>query len=185
MEHKGTQTIITERLILRSFCLEDTEMFHKHIGNDKKVQEYFLMAFSETEEQTREFIADLVGKYDERKYWWAIELKDSHEVIGQILGINARDYFFNIEIGYSIGQLYWNKGYTTEALKAVIDFLHEVGYHRIVCAFITENLASKRVMEKAGMEYEGIRKDEIFYRNQFFDVGYMYHIKGEVDEKKA
>ena len=177
MEHKGTQTILTERLILRAFCLEDAEMFHKHISNDKKVLEYFIMAHSETVDQTRDFLTSIIEKYDEKRYWWAIELKETHEVIGQILGINPRDIFFNIEIGYSIGQKYWNKGYTTEALMAVLDFLHEVGYHRLVAAYIVENPASRRVMEKAGMVFEGVRKDEIFYRNQFFDVGYMYHIK--------
>ena len=177
MEHKGTQIIATNHLILRPFAMDDVKDFHKYIASDKRIHQYFLMPYSETEEKTGESVSKIISSYDEKKYWWAIELKETGEVLGQILAINQLDVFLSSEIGYCIGYDYWNKGYTTEALVAVIDYLHEVGYHRLVAGYITENPASRRVMEKANMNFEGIRKDEIFYRNQFFDVGYFVHIK--------
>ena len=61
------------------------------------------------------------------------------------------------EIGYCIGQKFWNKGITTEAMKAIIRFFfEEVGVNRIEARHDTKNPASGRVMIKSGLKFEGI-----------------------------
>jgi ribosomal-protein-alanine N-acetyltransferase len=60
------------------------------------------------------------------------------------------------EIGYCISKSYWNQGITTEALRAVINYLiNEIGFKRIQAKHDSDNKASGKVMLKAGMEYEG------------------------------
>ena len=80
------------------------------------------------------------------------------------------------EIGYAIGKKHWNKGYVTEAFKKMIDFLFSLGVHKVVASHLVGNDASKRVMEKCGLKYEGRKIDEIYYHDQYYDVDYYYII---------
>ena len=58
------------------------------------------------------------------------------------------------EPGYCIGQKWWGKGFTTEALQAVVDFwFNQVGGTFLTCCHAVQNPASGRVMEKAGFVY--------------------------------
>lgn len=58
------------------------------------------------------------------------------------------------EPGYCIGQKWWGKGFTTEALQAVVDFwFNQVGGAFLTCCHAVHNPASGRVMEKAGFMY--------------------------------
>ena len=57
-----------------------------------------------------------------------------------------------IEIGYVIHPRYQGHGYATEAVRAVIGELREMGFRKIVAGYFSENTASFRVMEKCGMQ---------------------------------
>lgn len=70
-----------------------------------------------------------------------------------------------IEIGYAIDPTYKGHGYATEALQATIDYLFASGFKRVIAAYFEGNIASKRVMEKAGMKDINI-EEEVEYRNQ-------------------
>nr|WP_244886848.1 GNAT family protein [Rossellomorea vietnamensis] len=63
----------------------------------------------------------------------------------------------NCEVSYSIGYDWWNKGYGTEALKAVVEFAFiHMNVHKLSAAHNTDNPASGRIMGKAGMKQEGV-----------------------------
>lgn len=58
------------------------------------------------------------------------------------------------EMGYILGKKFWGKGFMTEAVIAVLDFLlNEVGFKEIKATYVSLNPASGKVMEKAGMQY--------------------------------
>ena len=58
------------------------------------------------------------------------------------------------EIGYVLGKAYWGRGIMTEALKTVLDFCFtQAGFQKVRARYASLNLASGRVMEKAGMSY--------------------------------
>lgn len=60
------------------------------------------------------------------------------------------------ELGYCLGEKYWNKGIMTETVKRVIKFLFEELDAEVVCAkHLEKNPGSGKVMEKSGMKYEG------------------------------
>jgi len=169
----------TERLILRFMQVNDTHAIFSNINHDKDVLTYFLDKYCQEESEMTLFkTIDFCLK--NKRYIFAIELKDSHEVIGMILQCSVPDNrFHSSEIGFAIGKKYWNKGYTTEAFKRMIDFCFESGVHKVVASHIIENLASKRVIEKCGLIYEGRRKDDIFYHDKYHDVDYYYILKNE------
>ena len=110
-------------------------------------------------------------------YMWAVELQGTGEVIGLLNQCNNPDRFFRtMELGYAIGKPHWGKGYTTEALKAVCDFLFSQGIPKICCKCIKENKASARVMEKAGFSYEGLSVKEIYYHDRYWDLLTYYRL---------
>lgn len=68
---------------------------------------------------------------------------------------DAIDVFECWEIGYNLGKKYWNKGYTTEAMRTVIDFAgKQLKISEIVGRYAKENPASGNVMKKLGFSYE-------------------------------
>ena len=166
--------IETNRLVLRVMNINDTHAIFLNINNDKEVLKYFVDRYVEKES---DMVLDKVIKYclDNQRYFFAIELKDTPEVIGMILQCSGASPVFNTtEIGYAIGRKYWNNGYATEALKAMIDFIFSRGIHKVVVSHIIGNDASKRVIQKCGLVHEGIRKEDIYYHEQYFDVDYYY-----------
>jgi RimJ/RimL family protein N-acetyltransferase len=89
------------------------------------------------------------------------------------------------EIGYWIGVRYWNRGYATEAVQAVIDYgFNHLGLNRIHARHMTNNPASGRVLQKAGMRLEGILRQSIFRWDSFEDAA-MYSILCEEYEGAA
>lgn len=166
--------IETNRLVLRAMNINDTHAIFLNINNDKEVLKYFVDRYVEKES---DMVLDKVIKYclDNQRYFFTIELKDTREVIGMILQCSGASPVFNTtEIGYAIGRKYWNNGYATEALKAMLDFIFSRGIHKVVVSHIIGNDASKRVIQKCGLIHEGIRKEDIYYHEQYFDVDYYY-----------
>ena len=164
----------TERLILRYMNEQDTHAIFLNINSDKEVLRYFIDKYVEKEE---DMTLDKVIKYckDNERYLLAVELKDTHEVIGMILECSSPSAIFNnVEIGYAIGRKYWNQGYATEALKKMIAFVFETGVHKIIVSHIVGNDASKRVVEKCGLIPEGRSKEELYYHEHYHDVDYYY-----------
>ena len=143
----------TERLILRYMRVEDTHDIFININHDKDVLRYFNDKYVEKEEDmTLDKTIDYCLKAE--RYLFAIELKSTHEVIGMILQCSTASKVFNSsEVGFAIGQKHWNKGYTTEATKKMIEFLFSLGVHKVIASHLIGNNASKRVMEKWGMTY--------------------------------
>jgi ribosomal-protein-alanine N-acetyltransferase len=75
------------------------------------------------------------------------------------------------ELGYWIARDHWNQGYATEAAVALIKYgFDELKLNRIQARYFSRNLASGRVMEKAGMKYEGLLRQYALVRGEFEDV---------------
>ena len=157
----------TERLIINRLKEDDKVDYFNNISHDKKVLETFICGYQETLDDFD------FSKYLNKDSIFAIRLKDS----GRLIGILTK-YLVNgkeIEIGYGISSSYWNKGYTTEAVKMFNKYLfEEENFETVFASCFTNNPSSKRVMEKVGMtyshtnlnelEYLGISRDLIYYR---------------------
>lgn len=148
----GTKTLETERLILRKYKIEDAKEMYKNWGTDPKCNKYLPWELHENINQTKEIITDWISQYKEDKFKWAIELKNTNEIIGGIDVVKLNKKNNTCEIGYCIGSKFWNNGYTTEALKKVIEYLFlECDFYLIEAHHHKTNIASGKVMKKAGM----------------------------------
>lgn len=112
------------------------------------------------EDQRREWFDACVAcaeQPDADGFNWAIERRDTGEVIGWF-GIGATSEptdTYDISFGYSLARAYWNQGYMTEVMRAVFAYEFEtLGVPQLSANCRAANLASARVMEKAGMRRE-------------------------------
>ena len=84
------------------------------------------------------------------------------------------------EIGYVLNPLYWGLGIAPEAVRAVMRFgFRELHLHRIEARYMVGNNRSRRVMEKVGMEFEGISRESMFVKGKYVSVGTCAILRGE------
>jgi ribosomal-protein-alanine N-acetyltransferase len=178
--HKGTNTIETERLVLRKFKIEDAEGMYKNWATDKEVTKFLTWKIHESVEFTKNLLNNWIDAYkNEGTYNWIIEIKEEKEVVGNISTVKVNESNLSCEIGYCISSKYWNKGITTEAMRAVINYLfREVGFNRVVALYDTNNPASGKVMAKSNMKYEGtFRQAGVRGNKEFYDLAQYAIIK--------
>lgn len=160
MNHKGTITLETDRIILRRFELSDAENMFNNWANSEKVTKYLTWQPYESVSDVCGYIEYIISEYNNiNHYDWIIELKENHQTIGSIGVVNLRDDIEEIEIGYCLSDKYWHKGIMTEAFKRLIDFFfNEVEVNRIMARHDVKNHNSGGVMKKCGLKYEGTHK---------------------------
>ena len=149
-------TLRTARLILRPFVLEDAPVVQQLAG-DRAVANTTLAIPHPYEDGVAEaWIAAHSQQFQERKKCiFAVTLRDVPQVIGALeLGLTLPDACG--ELGYWIGQAFWNRGYCTEAAHAVVNYgFSGLGLNRIQGRHLTRNTASGRVLLKLGLHHEG------------------------------
>ena len=158
MKHCGTQRLETDRLILRRYVKEDAMAMYKNWASDKEVTKYLTWPTHSSQDISQKVIEDWVNQYSGESYYhWAIVLKENgDEPIGDIAVVHMKEDISMAHIGYCIGRAYWHKGITSEALKAVMDFLFDVvDVNRIEARHDSKNPNSGKVMKKCGLKYEG------------------------------
>lgn len=158
MNHLGTKTIKTNRLILREFKLEDAEAMYKNWANDPEVTKFLTWKPHDSVEGSKDILKSWINEYKNKNYYqWAIVLKENgEEPIGSISIVSQKEDIGIVHIGYCIGKNWWQKGITSEALNALIDyFINEVHANRIEAMHDPNNPNSGKVMAKCNMKYEG------------------------------
>lgn len=157
MEHKGTVTMETERLILRPFRLDDVHPMFVNWASNPEVARYLTWKPHADKETTKAIVSRWIEDYKRPDaYQWAIEWKELGQPIGSIAVVALDENVDACEIGYCIGKPWWGQGVMTEAVKKVMGFLFdEVNVKRICAKHDVNNPNSGKVMAKCGMTYEG------------------------------
>lgn len=164
-------TLETDRTILRKLRSEDEEDIF-HYGSDEEVSRYTAWPTHQTMEDTRLYLMRVLHKYSQHAVApWGIVDKETGKVIGTS-GFMAWDVrHAKAELGYALSKDYWNRGYMTEVIRTIISFGFErMKLVRIEASCLTSNLGSARVMEKAGMSYEGLLRQTIFVKGKHEDL---------------
>ena len=148
--------IETERLIITEFDLSMAEDVHKN-SLDEDNRRFVPDEVFETVEDAEETIEFLMGCYEKEEgpLVYPALLKDGTN-IGYVQLVPVDEGF---EVGYHIAKEYTGNGYATEALKALLEYTAKVKkLDRIYGICLSENVASKMVLEKCGFtkEFEGI-----------------------------
>lgn len=163
MEHIGTQGIETEYLILRRFVKADAKAIFENYANDDEVTRFLTWPSHKDLTVTQAVLDAWVKDYQKQdQYKWAITLKEKpDEVIGDITAsIRESDRKIDAcEVGYVLSRAHWGKGYMSEAMRAVTRYLlKEAGFNRVMARHDVANPASGKVMQKAGLQFEGIHR---------------------------
>ncbi len=161
MKYHGTEEIETDRLILRKFVTGDLEQSFHNWASDEKASKYFAFYPHNEKIVTESLIKQWINAYEkDDTYIWAISTKENDEVIGHINADSTYKDLEICEIAYMLGSKWWNKGYATEALNAILHYLfYGENYYLIEAKYNSSNIASGRLLEKVGMKQDGILRD--------------------------
>ena len=164
-------TLHTERLTLRKLNIRDARDVYAY-ASDTEVARHVLWTAHKSISESRAYIRAARHQYRVGlPATFAIELTKEHRVIGTIGFTWVNTDHQSAEVGYSLARAYWNQGLTTEALKAVLNFAFDaLALNRVEAMHETDNPASGRVMQKAGMREEGILRERVRNKGQYRDV---------------
>jgi len=164
MNIQPPESISTGRLILRKPGLEDAESIFRNYASDPAVTRYLIWRPHTHIDQTKEFVSACIRSWqEETRFPFVICETGSSEAIGMI---ELRLEAYKADIGYVLARKFWGLGYMAEALRAGINWCFErPEIYRVWAVCDTENIASARVMEKAGMQREGCLRREIIHPN--------------------
>jgi ribosomal-protein-alanine N-acetyltransferase len=181
---KNLPTLETDRLILRKMILGDTEAVFAY-ASDPEVTRYVIWDAHRTIEDSEIFLRSVAERYENAEVAdWGIVYKGNGRFIGGcgIVGWDLENA--RAEIGYVLSRQYWGQGLMPEAVRAMIAFgFEKMGLNRLEARCITENTASARVMEKAGMLYEGTLRQREFIKGAYRDTKIYSILKSEFSRR--
>lgn len=158
----------TERLVLRPLGPQDFDAYYSYTSVPENMT--YMIFGPYTPEEAMNFLKRCESWWQEnppRVYEFAVILKESGKMIGNCGLYMDDERRLTGMLGWCFHRDYWNKGYATEAVRALLKFgFEELNLHRIHAECNADNIASARVMEKVGMRREGH-----FLKNRFDRVG--------------
>lgn len=145
----------TPRLVLRRPTVDDAEAAFASYCSDPKITRYLTWNAHTSPAQTAEFFRQAIDAWDLRmghRVWLILRKQDS-----MVLGtIGCTVHLHRVEVGFALGSGFWGLGYMPEALAGVCGAAFaDDRIARVQALCDEENRQSSRVMEKAGMRYEG------------------------------
>ena len=148
---KKMATITTDRLMLRPLTIDDAEAAFEWTG-DERVARYMIYSTHESVETTKEWLRSI--NTSDTAYEFGFVRRSDNKLIGAG-GIRLKEDGF-WEFGYNLRYDCWGMGYTTEAVKAMMDFVRRsFGEVRFKAMCADENTASAHVIEKCGLVFKG------------------------------
>ncbi len=170
----------TGRLLLRSFNEGDVNDIFEY-ASEPDVSKYLPWETHASVEATKEFLKKSKEIFQAAdNIDWGIELKTEKKLVGAISIRNWNDQNKCGDIGYVLSKKYWGKGITTEALRTIIQFgFGKLNINRMEAHCDENNPASYRVMEKAGMRYEGTLREKVFIKGRFVTIRFYSILRKE------
>lgn len=162
------ETLEAETVILRKFKKSDAADVLEY-GSDAETLRHLVWEGVKTAEEARAAITD---------YYWsapgifAIEHRESGKCIGCI-SLRLEPHHEKTSFGYVLNRQFWGRGYMTNALSAVLALCFlKLELNRVEATYFVGNEASGKVMQKCGMEFEGIGRGEVKVKGEFRDVAH-------------
>lgn len=171
----GTFPLIeTERLILRQITMADRAAIFR-IFSDTEVTRYNVVEIFQNIGDAERLVTEIQDDFKNRvSIRWGITMKDRGTVIGLCTMYNWQRsgiYAHCCSVGFEMARTYWQRGYATEALQAVLDFgFEKMDLNRIEATMMLENDGAIDLLLKFGFQLEGILRERGYWKNQFHDV---------------
>lgn len=150
----SNRSLSTDRLLLRPFVAEDAERMYE-ILDGHEILKYFPGSEPATLPMAQVMIDRAIAHWGIHGYGlWAVDASDGDQLMGRC-GLQYLPETDEVEIDFLLERSRWGQGFATEAASASLAFgLERLGMTRIVGIVHPENAASRRVLEKIGMEYD-------------------------------
>ncbi|PZO95724.1 MAG: GNAT family N-acetyltransferase [Haemophilus parainfluenzae] len=160
----------TSRLFLRRLTYADAEALFSYFS-EPSVTEYYDVDTLIRVEQAEELIRLWNVAYSMKKAMrWALVLKESNEVIGTCGFHNFHEEHARAEIGYDLKPAFWHQGYMREAVSSMIRYgFRRLNLHRIEAFIFPQNIASRKLLEAVGLQFEGRLQEYFWHRGEFVD----------------
>lgn len=167
MNNLGTKKLESQRLLLRKGTIDDANQIFNNYGKDSIVSKYVVWNRHESVKDAEKLMRKWRESYENKdSYKWLVVEKETDKVIGSLTAVRVNNDNKTIEVGFCFGSKWWNKGFATECLKRVIKFFfEEVGVETVYANHLSDNLASGRVMQKAGMKHDGTLRNRMIDKN--------------------
>lgn len=173
------KTFESPRLRFRPFHFEDAELIHTYLQEKEIIANTISIPYPYEKGMAEEWISTHEQLEKLGDYKFAIDLKSENKLIGAIEIVVVEEFQHGI-LGYWLAKPYWNQGYGTEALARVIQFgFEQLGLNKVVGEHFDTNMASGRIMEKNGMQFEGRLRQHKMKWGHFMNVDMRGILKSE------
>lgn len=176
-------TLESPRLILRGMRVSDASDMYEY-ARRPSVTEYLTWEPHASEEETARYLTYVGQRYRTGDFYdWAVVDKESGRMIGTCGFTSFNCSADSAEIGYVLNPTHQGKGLATEAVLRVLDFgFTELNLHRIEAHFIQGNDASRRLMERVGMQFEGFARESMKIKGRYRTIGTCGILRREFEE---
>lgn len=165
-------TLTSSRLCLRPFDHTDASAVQRLAGDKRVALAATAIPHPYPHGAAEAWIATHADAFTGmREVNFAVVLREGGDLVGAISLLDINKLHARGEVGYWTGIDYWNHGYCTEAFIRVISYAYEeLGITKIGARCSAQNTASARVMEKAGLNREGLLVKHSLKHGQFDDM---------------
>ena len=165
-------TLETERLTLRGMRVSDAPHMYEYACRPS-VTEYLTWEPHTSVEETRQYLTYVGQRYRTGDFYdWSVVDKETGRMIGTCGFTSFNCPADSAEIGYVLNPAFQGRGLATEAVRRVLEFgFDELQLHRIEAHFIQGNDASRRLMERVGMTFEGFARESMKIKGRNRTIG--------------
>lgn len=159
-------------LRLRPLTLEDAPAVNTYMEDEEISRNTANVPYPYSLALAQDWVTRTLTAWEEDNYYtFGITWAETDQLLGA-MGVHPKFEHDRAEIGYWMGKPHRSKGYTSHALKRVIQFGFEtLKLNRIQADYYVFNPASRRVMEKAGMTFESLRRQYYKKGDRYIDMG--------------
>ena len=182
----GLPVLQSDTLILRAVSDDDfNDLFDLY--SNEKIYQYRPGVVRKTEEAVRKFLLQCNEEYERKEaVYYAVCMKsipDTVVAVGEVFGIDSRLEIVNI--GYSVREKFWGQGIATETVRILLKYLFdEIEVNRIQAHAMPENEPSNKVLQKSGLEKEGlIRQGALWSGKGVVDVNQYAILKEDYERE--
>lgn len=160
----------TQRVYLRKLSLDDADDYFSFVSNPL-VAVHTIWDYHKTILDSINFLKTIQNKYEaQQAFHWGVVVKSTNKLIGRTGFISFDNEHRKSEIGFALSYEYWGQGIITEASRPIIQYgFEELELNRIEGRCNSDNIGSERVMQKLGMTFEGVLREQLNIKGKFKD----------------
>jgi RimJ/RimL family protein N-acetyltransferase len=170
MAHVDFTVLAAERLVLRRFRPADLPAFVAY-RSDPEVARYQSWSAPFPVESAERMVTELAGSHPDTPGEWfqfAVALHGSEELIGDCGAHVLADDPRQAEIGFTFAPASQGRGFATEAVRRLLDYLFvERGKHRVTAACDDRNVRSSALLRRVGMRREGLTVESVWSKGEW------------------